>query len=189
MSASRTAETLLTAEDLYALPDDDRGYELVEGRLVVSEPPGWAHGSIALHAGAVLLAFVRSRGLGAVAVESGYVLARRPDTVRGPDISFVRTERLPGRDVAYRYYEGAPDLAVEILSPDDRATEVARKVAGYLRAGTRAVWVLDPESRTLVVHTPDGLARLHTSDDTVDGGDALPGFSAPVAALFPDDAG
>ena len=188
MSASRTAEPLLTAEDLYALPDDDRRYELVEGRLVVSEPPGWAHGTIAAHIAVTLSLFVRSRRLGVVAVESGHVLARRPDTVRGPDVSFLRTERLPAREVAHRYHEGAPDLAVEILSPDDRATEVARKVAGYLRAGTQAVWVLDPESRTLVVHTPDGIARLHTTDDTVDGGDALPGFSATVAALFPDDA-
>ena len=80
-------------------------------------------------------------------------------------------------------------VAVEILSPDDRATAVARKVAGYLRAGTRAVWVLDPDSRTLVVHTRDGIARLHTDDATVDGGDALPGFQATVAALFPDDVG
>ena len=125
----------------------------------------------------------------AVVVESGYVLARRPDTVRGPDVSFVRTERLPAPDVAHRYYEGAPDLAVEILSPDDRATEVAREVAGCLRAGTQAVWVLDPESRTLVVHTPDGIARLHTSDATFDGGMPLPGFSATVASLFPDDVG
>lgn len=189
MSASRTAEPLLTAEDLYALPDGDRRYELVEGRLVVSEPPGFGHGEIAVRIAVVLDGFVRPRRLGAVVVESGYVLARHPDTVRGPDVSFVRTERLPSRNVAHRYYEGTPDLAVEILSPDDRATEVARKVAGYLRAGTRAVWVLDPESRTLVVHTPDGLARLHASDETVDGGDALPGFSATVASLFPDDAG
>ena len=189
MGASRTVEPLLTAEDLYALPDDDRRYELVEGRLVVSEPPGWAHGTIAAHVVVALSLFVRAHRLGMVAVESGHVLARRPDTVRGPDVSFVRTERLPGRDVAHRYYEGAPDLAIEILSPDDRATEVARKVAGYLRAGTQAVWVLDPESRTLVVHTPDGLARLHGPGDTVEGGAALPGFSAAVASLFPDDAG
>jgi Uma2 family endonuclease len=185
VDASRRTEPLMTAEDLYALPDDDQDYELVEGRLVVSEPPGFGHGEIALHIGAMLLGFVRPRGLGAVVVESGYVLARRPDTVRGPDVSFVRADRRPAREVAHRYYEGAPDLAVEILSPDDRATEVARKVAGYLRAGTQAVWVVDPEDRTVVVHTPDGLARMHGPDATLDGGAALPGFACVVAELFP----
>jgi Uma2 family endonuclease len=185
MSASRTAEPLLTAEDLYALPDDDRRYELVEGRLLVSEPPGWSHGRMAVRIAVVLDTFVQARGLGEVAVESGHVLARRPDTVRGPDVSFLRTERLPPQDVAHRFHEGAPDLAVEILSPSDRAGEVARKVAGYLRAGTQAVWVVDPEDRTVVVHSPDGPARMHGPDATLDGGPVLPGFACVVSELFP----
>lgn len=179
------AEPPLTAEDLYGLPDEDQDYELVEGRLVVSEPPGWTHGSIAVHVSAVLHAFVRAHGLGRVVVDSGYVLARRPDTVRGPDVSFVRTVRLPAPDVAHRFYEGAPDLAVEIVSPDDRAAEVARKVAGYLRAGSGAVWVVYPDTRSVVVHTPDGLARLLGPDDVLTGGDALPGFAVTVGELFP----
>ncbi len=187
MTDSPTAEPLLTAEDLYGLPEeDDRRYELVEGRLVVSEPPGWTHGGIATRIAVALYPHVRAHRLGEVVVESGYVLARRPDTVRGPDVSFVRADRLPAREVAHRFFEGAPDLAVEIASPDDRAAEVARKVAGYLRAGTRAVWVVYPDTRTVVVHAPDGLARLLGPDDALDGGDVLPGLALPVAELFLD---
>ena len=89
-------------------------------------------------------------------------------------------------DVAHRFYEGAPDLAIEIVSPYDRAAEVARTVQGYLRAGTRAVWVVHPDTRSIVVHGPDGLARLHGPDDAIDGSDVLPGFSAPVAELLPE---
>lgn len=185
MSNPPAADPLLTAEDLYGLPDEDQDHELVEGRLVVSEPPGWTHGRLAVRISARLHAFVEARGLGEVVSESGYVLARRPDTVRGPDVSFVRTDRLPAPDVAHRFYEGAPDLAVEIVSPDDRAAEVARTVAGYLRAGTRAVWVVHPDTRSVVVHTPDGLARLLGPDDVLTGGDALPGFTVTVAELLP----
>ena len=165
MCAHRPTTALLTAEDLYGMPEEDERYELVEGRLVVSEPPGWTHGSIAANIAALLLGFVRPRRLGAVVVESGYVLARGPDTVRGPDVSFVRADRVPHADVAHRFYEGAPDLAVEIVSPDDRAREIARKVANYLQAGTRAVWVVYPDLGTVVVHTPDGLSRRHGAGD------------------------
>jgi Uma2 family endonuclease len=186
MANTPVTDRLLTAEDLYGLPEDDVRYELEEGRLVVSEPPGWTHGALAVRIAARLLAFTDPRRLGTVVVESGYVLARRPDTVRGPDVSFVRTERLPARDVAHRFYEGAPDLAVEIVSPSDRAAEVARKVAGYLRAGTRAVWVVYPDTRSVAVHTPDGLARLHGPGDVLPGGEALPGFSAAVDELLPE---
>ncbi len=181
-----TTEPLLTAEDLYRLPEDGRRHELIDGRLVVSESPGWTHGGIAAQVAAALIPYVRARRLGQVVVESGYVLARRPDTVRGPDVSFVRADRLPAREVAHRFYEGAPDLAIEIVSPDDRAAEVARKVAGYLRAGSRAVWVVYPDTCSVVVHAPDGLARLHGPDDTLDGGDVLPGLALPVAELFPE---
>lgn len=186
MANTPVTDRLLTAEDLYGLPEEDVRYELEDGRLVVSEPPGWTHGEIAVAIAAPLHAFVRAHGLGRVVVASGYVLARRPDTVRGPDVSFVRAERLPPREVAHRFYEGAPDLAVEVVSPNDRAAEVARRVAGYLRAGTRAVWVVYPDTRSVAVHTPDGLARLHGPGAVLPGGDVLPGFSAAVDELLPD---
>jgi Uma2 family endonuclease len=185
MADAAATDRLLTAEELYDMPEDDARYELVEGRLVVSEPAGCEHGEIAVQVGALLLAFVRPRRLGAVMVDSGYVLARGPDTVRGPDVSFVRADRRPAREVAHRFYEGAPDLAVEIVSPSDGAAEVARKVANYLAGGTRAVWVVYPRTRTVVVHPDDGPPRMLGSDDTLDGGAALPGFACPVAEFFP----
>jgi len=176
---------LLTAEDLYDLPDDGfHKYELVNGRLVVSEPPGHEHGSIALFIGARLLAFVEPRRLGAVAVESGYVLRRGPDTVRGPDVTFLRRARLPAPEEAHKFIEGAPDLAVEVVSPGDRAGEIARKVAGYLASGTRLVWVVYPRKRLVVVHTPDGGKRLMRESESLDGAGVLPGFTLPLADVF-----
>lgn len=186
MSTPPPVAPLLTAEDLYAIPDDDRRYELVDGRLVVSEPPGWWHGALATRITVALDGYVTPRGLGIVVGEAGYVLRRAPDTVRGPDVSFVRADRLPPRGRAHRFYEGAADLVVEIVSPGDRAGELARKVAGYLAAGTALVWVVYPEIRTVVAHRPDGTARVHGEDDTLDGGEVLPGFAVRVAELVPE---
>lgn len=178
---------LLTAEDLYDIPDDGRHqYELVRGVLVVSEPPVTVHGVLAVQIAALLLAFVRPRKLGRVTIESGYVTERGPDTVRGPDVAFVRMGRVPTRADLDRYVEGAPDLAVEIRSPGDRAGEIAEKVAEYFRSGAGLVWGVDPRRRVVLVHTPDGHTRLLRDGDTIDGGDVLPGFTAPVSELLPD---
>jgi Uma2 family endonuclease len=178
--------TLLTAEDLYELPDDDMRRELVRGELRVSEPPGWGHGTIAIRLAARLHAHVEANRLGFVTGEAGYVLERGPDTVRGPDVAFIRAERRPGPDVEHRYFEGAPDLAVEIVSPKDRASEVAETVDGYLARGTRLVWVIYPPARRVVAHTPGGVATPLGESDLLDGRDVVPGFSCPVAELFPE---
>jgi Uma2 family endonuclease len=181
-----TAKRLLTAEELYEHPDDDMRRELVRGELRVSEPPGWGHGNIATRVIVRLGAYVEAHGLGYVTGEAGYVLERGPDTVRGPDAAFIRWDRRPGPDVEHRYFEGAPDLAVEIVSPSDRAGEIAETVEGYLAKGTRAVWVVYPTRRQVVVYTPDGAARTLRESDRLDGGDVVPGFSCPVAELFPE---
>lgn len=178
-------QRLLTAEDLYEIPDDDHRYELVRGVLHVSEPPGFVHGKLAVRIGARLLAFVDDRNLGEVAVESGYVLERAPDTVRGPDVSFIRAERAPVGDARETFVEGVPDLAVEIRSPGDHAGEIAAKVAEYLNAGTSIVWVVDPRKRVILVHTPDGMTRVLRDDDTLDGGSVLPGFSVRASDFLP----
>jgi Uma2 family endonuclease len=174
----------ITADELYAIPDDDRRYELVSGVVRVHEPTGWTHGelqtSLLIHLGAA----VRAGGLGGVVAEVGFVLRRRPDTVRAPDVAFLRTERLPTPDRASRFVEGAPDLAVEVLSPDDRAWEVAEKVEEYLAAGTRLVWVVDPRNRHVVVHTPDRIARVLRAGESLDGADVVPGFRLALDELF-----
>lgn len=178
---------LLTAEDLYEMPDDGRHrYELVRGVLVVSEPPGFTHGDLTTRIIVLLSAYVRPRKLGKVVGEVGYVLERGPDTVRGPDVSFVRRERVPTGAAADKFVEGGPDLVVEIRSPGDRPGAIAEKVAEYLGRGVSLVWVVDPRRRVVMVHTPDGHTRLLRDGATVDGGDVLPGFTAPVSELLPD---
>lgn len=175
---------LMTAEELFELPDDDKRYELVRGVLHVSEPPGYAHGALAVELASRLSAYARPRRLGRVVVESGYVLERGPDTVRGPDVSFIRQDRLPAPDRAHWFIEGGPDLSVEIVSPSERRAAIADKVADALRAGARLVWVIYPRKRTAVAHRPDGVPELIPEDGALDGRDVVPGFTLPLAELF-----
>jgi Uma2 family endonuclease len=173
----------MTAEQLFAMPGGEPS-ELVNGRLRVSEPPGYWHGLLQPRLAAELLTFVRANRLGVVLTESGFVLSREPDTVRAPDVAFVRAERLPELDRGQRYLEGAPDLAVEIVSPGDTAVEVADKVDEYLASGARLVWVVYPRARRAVVWTPDGVGRARSAGDALDGADVVPGFRLALADLF-----
>jgi Uma2 family endonuclease len=176
---------LLTAEHLFFMDDDRYQYELDRGRLVVMEPPGFPHGATVARVTVILATFVEAHGLGTVVTgDTGFVLFRGPDTVRGPDVAFVRTDRLPTAEDAQLFFEGAPDLAVEVLSPGNRPGQLEKKVRNYLRAGTRVVWVVDPRARTVVVHAPDAVPCALTDADEIDGGDVLPGFRAPVRAFF-----
>jgi Uma2 family endonuclease len=115
--------------------------------------------------------------------EAGYVLASEPDTVRAPDASFVSTERISGAARRGPYVVGAPDLAVEVVSPGD-TRQVAEKVGEYLAAGARAVWVIDPRRRTVTTHLPGGDPVRLGPGETLDGGDYLPGFRLPVSEVF-----
>ncbi len=178
------ATKLLTAEELLHMPDDGYKYELVDGRLIRMSPPGFDHGVIAVNVGAALKAFVTAHGLGAVAVETGYTLARDPDTVRAPDVSFVRQERIAASGRTRAYWSGPPDLAVEVLSPDDRPKEIASKIREYHRRGVRLVWLIDPGHRTVSVYRPDRAPVTLSEDHEVDGGDVIPGFRYPISKLF-----
>ena len=172
---------LMTADELLRIPD--KHAELVRGVLIVREPPGLQHGRIAIELGAVLAAHVRASGLGRVYGESGFKLAANPDTVRGPDLSFLSTARLP--DPEPRGFPAlAPDLAVEVLSPDDRPGEVLAKVAEYLSAGTRLVWVIDPERRLARVYRADGTEEIVTADQALQGEAVVPGFACPLASIL-----
>ena len=176
------APSITTAEQLLRAGDIGR-CELVRGRLVMMVPAGADHGRIANEVAFRLTRFVRSRKLGTVfGAETGFFLSRDPDTVRAPDAAFVRKSRLaaPRRG----YYPGAPDLAVEVVSPDDRPGEVGEKVAEWLRAGTRAVWVVDPESRTVAVHETGKPARLIRENGVLRGGRLLRGFELSVREIF-----
>lgn len=175
---------LVTAEELFNYPDIER-YELVRGTLRVSEPPGGVHGRLAMKLGSRLDDHVTRLELGTVLVEAGYLLEKGPDTVRGPDVSFVSTARLPPDRIPERFIAGAPDLAVEILSAGDRWAEVEQKVADYLGAGARRVWLVDPKERRVIVRYPDRPSRVLTDRDMLDGEDVVPGFAFPLMELFP----
>jgi Uma2 family endonuclease len=137
-----------------------------------------------MQVGALLNEHVQRLGLGTVLVEAGYVLRRMPDTVRGPDISFVSVARLPSNQIPETFIPGAPDLAVEIISPSSRWSEVEEKVADYLAGGARLVWLVDPRERRVVVRYPDRAPAVLAENDTLDGEDVVPGFTLPVAELL-----
>lgn len=177
---------LLTAEQLWALPGvPGKRYELVGGELVEVPGAGGLHGLLVKVFLRLLDPFVLAHRLGEVFADGvGYIIARGPDVVRIPDVSFIARERLPAGGIPEGFIPGAPDLAVEIVSPGDRAEEVYGKVREYLDAGARLVWVVWPRHRTVTVYTPDGQVRERREGDELDGGDVLPGFQVRVAELF-----
>jgi Uma2 family endonuclease len=180
MATTTTAR--LTADDLAALPDDGWRYDLVRGDLVRMPPDTFDHGQFDDNIRFPLSRFVRDRNLGRVMGNVGFTLEIAPDTVLGPDVSFVRADRLPGRG-GRAFPTLAPDLAVEVLSPSNTASDIARTLAIDLAAGVGLVWVIDPASRSVAVSTPTGAAVL-AEGDVRDSGDVLPGFAIPVADLF-----
>lgn len=181
----RVKKTLLTAEELLRLPTPGCRLELVKGELYEMPPAGASHGDIAMEIGSRLREHVRANGLGRVfAAETGFILARDPDTVRAPDAAFVARRRIPPEGLPSGYFELAPDLAVEVVSPGDTAREVQEKVGDWLRSGARLVWVVYPSSRSVTVHrSPDDLDQL-SEEDTLEGAGVVPGFSCPVRDLF-----
>ena len=177
---------LMCADELLALPADDRRHELVAG-LRVSEPPAsFRHGAIAAEVFMRLSEHVRRQDLGRVlSTETGFLLARNPDTVRAPDVAFVSRGRIELAGEISGYFPGAPDLAVEVLSPSERPADVHAKIGDYLAAGSRVVWVIDPSRRQVRVHR--SLLQPAILDDTatLEADDLLPGFGVRVESLFP----
>jgi Uma2 family endonuclease len=174
----------MTAEEFWRLPESVKRRSLVRGEVVETMPPGGLHGVIALRLGACLEAWTRSGPGGVAGVESGFLLARNPDIVRAPDVFYVGPDRAPDAGVPEAFWEAAPDLTVEVVSPGEGADDVREKVRDYLAAGTRLVWVVYPRTREVVVHTPDGLSRAYGEGDTLEAFDALQGFTCAVADLF-----
>jgi len=173
----------MTAEELLYLSLPDKRTELVRGRLIVREPAGSRHGAVANLLAYRLTAHVETARAGRVyAAETGFTIARDPDTVRAPDVAFVAAARLPATEPA-GFFDGAPDLAVEVLSADDRPAEVLRKVADWLTAGALLVWVVDTERSTARVYRADGSETLLDRDAALSGEDVLPGFTCPLREL------
>jgi len=175
---------LMTADELLRTHVPNKRAELLRGVLVVREPAGSRHGLVTMNLGAELALYAKQTGAGGVyAAETGFKLASDPDTVRAPDIAFVTRERLPPPNTT-GYPALAPDLAVQVLSPGDRPGEVLAKVADWLSAGTRLVWVVDPERRLARVYRHDGSEAIVTAEGALDGEDVLPGFSCSLASIL-----
>src|SRR5437660_3470185 len=174
----------LTAADVGRMSTPGKQVELVRGQLVVREPPGTWHGAVAANLAYLLGDFVRRHGLGLVfAQDTGFKIGSDPDTVRAPDVAFVARDRT-GLIQAQGYAELAPDLLAEILSPDDRPADVLAKVADWLGAGTKLVWVIDPERSEARVYRRDGSLSILREHDSLDGEDVLPGFACPLRAVL-----
>lgn len=174
----------ITADELLHTHLPDKRVELVRGVLVVREPPGFRHGSVATELGNRLTDYVQAAGVGRVfASEVGFRLASDPDTVRAPDVAFISRQRLPDPDLV-GYPALAPDLVVEVLSPHDRPGETLAKVGDWLDGGARLVWVVDPDRRLARVYRADGTEVLVTGDEALDGEDVLAGFSCPLSSLL-----
>ncbi len=180
MSDGVSPSALVTAEEIQRISLPGKVTELVRGRLIVREPPGTHHGAIAANLAYYLSDFVRRHGSGAIfAQDTGFKIASDPDSVRAPDVAFVARERT-GLIRSRGYAELAPDLLAEILSPDDRPAEVLAKVADWLAAGTKIVWVIDPDRREARVYRRDGTLTVLGSEASLEGEDVLPGFTSPL---------
>jgi Uma2 family endonuclease len=180
------AQRLITADELLRLPNDGMRHELVGGVLRTMSPGSFPHGRVIARFTGSLQPYVLAYGLGEVCgAETGFLLARDPDTVRAPDVAFVGRERLAEvGDIKEGYFPGAPDLAVEVVSPNDRPKRVRQTIAAWLAAGCRMVIVVYPRRRRVGVHRPGTPARELTETDVIDGDDVVPGWSLPVAVLF-----
>lgn len=175
----------MTAEDLLAMPDDGFRYELVRGELRKMGPAGHIHGKLAMAVGAMLWMHVKAKGLGEVyGAETGFALGTDPDHVRAPDAAFIRGERVEAAGDVWGFFPGAPDIAVEVVSSSDRYSEVEEKVGDWLRAGTRAVIVVDPRRRSVKVHRSLGDVEVLTEGDVLSVEDVVPGWQMEVAEVF-----
>lgn len=176
----------VTAAELLALPTGmGKRYELVLGELRVMSPAGWRHGNVASNLHGLLATFVRQHDLGMMfGAKTGFRLARDPDTVRAPDIAFIAKQSLPAEMPREAFWPGAPYLAVEVPSPDDRTGEVDEKIEAWLDAGTVAVWIVDPRLLTVTAYEAKNKVSVKTAGQTFEGGTVVPGFSCAVDDLF-----
>lgn len=148
-------------------------------------PAGNVHGRIAMNVGILLGQYVKQHDLGVVlAAETGFKIFSNPDTVRAPGAAFVRKERVEAIGEVEGYWPEAPDLAVEVVSPNDRFSEVEERIADWLGAGTRMVLVANPRGKSVTVRLPEGEGRILSGEETIDGDDVVPGWTPPVSDLF-----
>jgi Uma2 family endonuclease len=180
-----TASQTFTAEDLLRMPDDGFRYELVRGELRKMAAAGYIHGRVVMNLSTPLDQYVRAHNLGTVcAAETGFKLASNPDTVRAPDVAFIRRERVEEVGDVGGYWPGAPDLVVEVISPSDTYSEVEEKILEWLEAGVRLVIVANPRKRVITVYRSLTDITVLTEHDVLSGGDVVPGWTMLVRHVF-----
>jgi Uma2 family endonuclease len=176
---------LLTAEDVVRMGSDGERMELIDGEVREKEPMGAQHGEAEIRLTLPLGLHVLSQHLGELyPSDTQFKILRDPDIIHIPDLAFVRADRLPPKNEREGILLLAPDLAIEVISPNDRYVVVMEKVERYQRAGVPLVWLVDPRRRVVEVHVLGRESRLLREGDTLDGGEVLPGFSLPVADIF-----
>ncbi len=181
-----TITSRITADQLAAMPDDGRRYELIDGELKVMSPAGGEHGQIAAEFCWRVGQFVRENQLGSVfAAETGFLIGRNPDTVRAPDFAFVTRRRCDAAGRVTGYWPGAPDIAAEVISPGDSFADVEEKVLCWLAAATQVVWAIEPRQRHVTVYRSASDITVLASAVSLDAADLLPGWSMLVRDLFP----
>lgn len=171
----------MTADQFMHLDDDSHRHQLIKGELLTMPLPKRVHGRVAANLTMFLLQHAKANRLGDVYTESGFKVESDPDTVLGPDVSFVSRERADREDDGF--YDGPPDLAIEVLSPGDRRGYVERKLALWLETGTRSVWLVNPRRRTVeIISSLEDRRTLHETDELID--DTVPGFRVKVSEIF-----
>ena len=176
---------MMTADELFVMKDDGFRYDLVKGELRKMSPAGSEHGAIIMRLAVALGQHVEENDLGEVfAAETGFKLASNPDTVLGPDLAFVSNEKIPPTGIPVKFWPGAPDLAVEVISPGNTRGEIEEKIEEYLAAGVPLVWIISPKSRTVTVHQANTESVTLSESDTLDGQHVVPGFRYSITRLF-----
>ena len=180
-----TQNRLMTADELFMMPNTERGCELVRGKLIKYMPTGMIHGIITTQIGQALSNFVRANNLGIVlAAETGFYIFQTPDTVRAPNSSFIGNEKIAKHGITEKYFPDAPDLAVEVVSPGDRKKDFEEKVKDYLSAGVQLVWIIYPQNRIVAVYRQNNIVSILREDDEFDGESVLPNFRFALSELF-----
>ena len=182
---STTSTALMTAEELMNLPDDDLRHELINGELIAMPLPKFPHGRAATRLGGPLVQFVEDHDLGEACIgDVGYQLTRNPDTVLVPDISFISKQRLKESGEVEGYWQGPPDLAVEVLSPGDRPGKVNKKISLWLGSGTKQVWIVDSKHRKVTVYRSELDTTTFSGSDYLEADDLFPGFRLSLDRIF-----
>jgi len=181
----KTEKKVWTDEEFMALPKDGHRYEIVNGELVDMGSSGALHGYVCSLLVAALASYVLPKKLGVI-LDSSTAFKMKNGNRRSPDISFFAKERLQGMtELPTGFLDGAPDLAIEVLSPGNTVEEIHDKLVEYFENGTRLAWIIHPsEHYVLVYRSSQEPDRLLKSTDFLDGEDVIPGFTLPVAELF-----